>query len=204
MTITFLFSSLFIYLDMFAKLIILLQENVENVTVSREWTAFVNRCYISASTFESEDREMTIQSTIHSLGVHLHLGHGFDACKCLPRGSPASRRFLPASCFDSFRYTDNRFFHNPSTSFEHHCDHGLPLMHMSRIRSSLNRTARLGMAAAAASRVTVTLPEPTSTASEGKPSHWANDEGTLFRNPWESFKQRVVSPSSLHYLLVPN
>ncbi|GHJ89428.1 hypothetical protein NliqN6_5830 [Naganishia liquefaciens] len=46
------------------------------------------------------------------------------------------------------------------------------------------------MVAAAASRVTVTLPEPSaSSVPEGKPSHWANEQGTLFRNPWDSFRK---------------
>lgn len=65
---------------------------------------------------------------------------------------------------------------------------------MSRFRNTLTQTTRLGMVAAAASRVTVTLPEPpASSVPEGKPSHWANEQGTLFRNPWESFR-KVVRP----------
>ncbi|KAJ9119334.1 hypothetical protein QFC24_005805 [Naganishia onofrii] len=45
--------------------------------------------------------------------------------------------------------------------------------------------------AAAVTRVSVTLPDPSASPapSEDKPSHWANDEGTLFHNPWPSFRQ---------------
>ncbi|KAJ9112690.1 hypothetical protein QFC22_006192 [Naganishia vaughanmartiniae] len=50
------------------------------------------------------------------------------------------------------------------------------------------------VAAAAATRISVTLPEPTSPApSTDKPSHWANDDGTLFHNPWPSFRQTSLS-----------
>ncbi|KAJ9095263.1 hypothetical protein QFC21_005629 [Naganishia friedmannii] len=50
------------------------------------------------------------------------------------------------------------------------------------------------MVAAAAARVSVTLPESVSSGpAADKPSHWANDDGTLFVNPWTSFRQTSLS-----------
>lgn len=73
-------------------------------------------------------------------------------------------------------------------------------LEMNRLRAAFNlsRIQRLSMVAAAASRITVSLPEPApSTSPTDKPSHWLNDEGTLFHNPWPSFKKVVRTSLSL-------
>lgn len=112
----------------------------------------------------------------------------------LARGGRA-RKLIPAGCRGSpASFASIRQIYRPAIPYQPVYPplppHTPP---MSRLRSAITRTTRLGMVAAAAARVTITLPDPPVSPPEGKPAHWANDEGTLFRNPWDSFR-KVVSP----------
>jgi hypothetical protein len=67
-------------------------------------------------------------------------------------------------------------------------------MRLPRLLQSLTRSSSsLAAAAVVMSKITVSpsVEEEKKTVREKK-AHWANDKGTLFRNPWDSFTRNPV------------